>query len=194
MKRSFLAGMLLLLAGCLSLQPKPDPTQFFLLTPAPSGKGVSGGPTIGLHRVTVPDYLDQSQLVKRVGPEQVEFLPMARWAEPLASQVTRVLANDLAAASGLSEVPVYPWVRARTPSFAVYVSVQRFEREADSVRLVVTYRLEDSTGAIHRGPLVSSVTEVADSALPAATVSAMSRALARLGKEIVSGLAPVTSR
>ena len=89
MKRSFLAGMLLLLAGCLSLQPKPDPTQFFLLTPAPASQGVSAGPTIGLHRVTVPDYLDQSQLVRRVGPDQVEFLPMARWAEPLATQVTR---------------------------------------------------------------------------------------------------------
>jgi uncharacterized protein len=188
MRRSILAGMLLLLAGCLSLQPKPDTTQFFLLTPAPPGQSVSAGSTVGLHKVTLPDYLDQSQLVKRVGPEQVEFLPMARWAEPLASQVVRVLASDLAAAAGLAEVPVYPWVRSRTPSFSVYVTVHRFEREGDSVLLEASYRAEDSTGAVHGAPRRSSITEPAESALPAATVAAMSRALAKLGKEMIGSL------
>jgi uncharacterized lipoprotein YmbA len=187
-RRTLLAGMFLLLAGCLSLQPKPDPTQFFLLTPAPASQSVSAAPTVGLHRVTIPDYLDQSQLVRRVGPDQVEFLSLARWAEPLASQITRVLANDLAAAAGLSEVPVYPWARNRTPSFAAWVTVHQFERERDSVLLVVTYRLEDSTGAIHRSPRRSSLSEPAESISPAATVSAMNRALTRLSKEMVEGL------
>jgi len=188
MRRPLLAGTLLLLAGCLNLAPKPDPTQFFLLTAASQSQGTRVGPTIGIRRVTLPDYLDQSQLVTRVGPEEVEFLPAARWAEPLATQMTRILANDIASAAGLAEVPVYPWVRNRTPSFVVSVNVQRFEREGGSVLLEATYRLEDSTGVIHRPPRTSSITEATDSAGPAATVSAMSRALTRLSKEMVESV------
>jgi hypothetical protein len=180
-----LAGTLLLLAGCLNLAPKPDPTQFFLLTASPPSQGTRVGPTIGIRRVTLPDYLDQSQLVTRIGPEQVEFLAAARWAEPLATQMTRILANDIASAAGLAEVPVYPWVRNRTPSFVVSVKVQRFEREGGSVLLEATYRLEDSAGITHRPPRTTSIAEPADSIGPAATVSAMSRALTRLSKEMV---------
>lgn len=190
MRRPLLAGMLLLLAGCLNLAPKPDPTRFYLLAPTvDSSRGggvrVKGTATIGLREVELPNYLDQSQLVTRVGPNEVKFLETARWGEPLGAMLTRVLASDLAAAAGLDEVVFHPWSRSRAPSYELRISVQRFEQDSQQVVLDAIWQARDSTGTVVIPPSSARLTEAATAGDPQAVVEAMNRALAQLSRRIV---------
>jgi uncharacterized lipoprotein YmbA len=51
-------------------------------------------------RVNIPDMLDRPQIVLRTSTNAVEILEYDRWAAPLADQLERVLAADLAARLG----------------------------------------------------------------------------------------------
>ena len=46
--------------------------------------------------VTVPEIDDRPQFVRRVAPNQITLDEFSRWAEPLKSQVRRIIAADLA--------------------------------------------------------------------------------------------------
>jgi uncharacterized lipoprotein YmbA len=184
--------MVLLLAGCLNLAPKPDPTRFYLLAPAAdsvrSGVRMRGTATIGLREVELPGYLDQSQLVTRVGPNEVRFLETARWGEPLGAMITRVLAADLAASAGLDEVMFHPWSRSRMPSYELRVALQRFEQDSLQVVLDATWQARDSTGAVVIPPSSARLTEPATSSDPQAIIEAMNRTLAKLSRLVVEAV------
>ena len=53
---------------------------------------------IVIDAVTVPELVDRPQFVLRTGATQVTIDEFARWADPLQSQISRVLAADLAQA------------------------------------------------------------------------------------------------
>jgi uncharacterized lipoprotein YmbA len=87
---------------------------------------------VGIGPLTVPDYAS-SRLVHRVGPNEVRLSETARWAEPLAAGLQRVLVTNLAARLGSERVVAHPWRPEARPAWSIEIHVLRFERGADGV-------------------------------------------------------------
>lgn len=126
-----LALVLSLAAGCSSfLEPKADPTRFYLLS-APAGvvtvADSTQGVSLGLCRIELPAYLRTPAVVLRPGGTEVRHAPAARWAEPLDQGIARVLSEALRAQPGVGSVVAYPAPRAVTPAYEISVAVQACE-------------------------------------------------------------------
>jgi hypothetical protein len=119
------------LAGCLSLGGEPVPVRLFVLEPvAASPAEGSGGASLGVGPLSVPEYAG-SRLVHRVGPNEVRLSETARWAEPLAAGLQRVLVTNLSAQLGSERVLAHPWRPELRPSWRIEIEVLRFERSAE---------------------------------------------------------------
>jgi len=84
-----------MLAGCAS-----TPDQAVYVMPAPIGatagpRAGPGGLALNLRPVTLPDYLDTTDLVTRGGKYDITASRTGRWGERLSEGVTRSLAADL---------------------------------------------------------------------------------------------------
>lgn len=95
------AGIMLVALGACSLpQAQPDLTRYFLLNEvtheAAVTEVVGEPPRIVLRPVIVPEYLRGRIMQVRVAGNELRFIDVARWAEPLESGLTRVLREDLA--------------------------------------------------------------------------------------------------
>ena len=89
----------LALTGCLG-GPSP-PTNFYMLSPLnPSQAGTlaataDGRIRIGLSTVTVPEYLNRSEIVINLDNTVYQLADFSKWAEPLSDNLTRVLEENL---------------------------------------------------------------------------------------------------
>lgn len=142
MTRSALVPMLasvlaLTAAGCATA---PPPTLYVLspVAPAPE-RSVAPAPgkqrVVALGPVTVPDYLDRTDMVRRATADRLEVSESERWAETLRAGLQRVLAADLANRLG----PGF-WVggaRSGQADVEVPVDVEAFERDPEG-RMVLT--------------------------------------------------------
>jgi uncharacterized lipoprotein YmbA len=105
-----LPALALLAAGCFGTSP---PSRFYVLSPtaearrAPASTGPEG--ILGVMPARVAEFLDRPQIVTFLGDNAVALDEYARWAEPLGSGVSRVLAEDLAAELPGWRVLQQPW-------------------------------------------------------------------------------------
>lgn len=85
------------LTGCVNLEPTPDPTRYFNLTPMAVGNATSAKPTMAIviQPVSVPDYLKRSNIVQRKDLGELTFSEFDRWAEPVENAIARVIAVNL---------------------------------------------------------------------------------------------------
>jgi len=182
-------GMLLALAlgaaGCLSLKPQPDPARFYVLSatvPEPAAR--QPGLVVGVGPITLPDYLDRSQLVTRYGDHRLGLAEASRWAEPLEPMVARVLRDDVVAALGAERGIDYPWARTFAPAPVVEVDFEHFERDSAGTALL------DARWRVRHGASVrvgrSQLAEPSASTSSEDAVAAMSRVLGRLAGEIAT--------
>jgi len=119
-----------ILASCSNLlAPQPDPSRFYLLSPA-SGPAAAGahadGLAIGLGPILFPAYLKRPEVVARVDHNRVELSKVDRWAAPLDTTFARVLADDLANELSIDQVITYPWWNTVKIDYQVQVEVDRF--------------------------------------------------------------------
>lgn len=119
------------LSGCVSLKPAEDPTQFYVLSVAPTnqpppdaGKGL---PPVSVATVETPAYLDNASLVVRRNNSQLDYLPYQQWAEPVRDGITRCLREALAASLGAGRVNPLSYRRPAGEGLEVQASVSRFE-------------------------------------------------------------------
>jgi uncharacterized lipoprotein YmbA len=124
------------IAGCGSLlAPQPDRSHFFVLSASadsggakPSATALGGGQlSVGVGPVRMPDYLQRPGIATRLGPTQVEYSQVDRWAEPLDECFPRVLAQDLSASLSTNQVALFPWPGGTRIDYQVQVDVERFE-------------------------------------------------------------------
>jgi uncharacterized lipoprotein YmbA len=95
---------LLLCAVACSSGP---PRRIYLLTPpinpaAPTTPSPAGGPAapkqlLEVRRVLVPDYLDNADILMRLGSDEVKASSSGRWGERLSLALTHAMGADLAA-------------------------------------------------------------------------------------------------
>lgn len=77
--------------------------------------------------VTIPETVDRPQIVTRVGDGQVAVNEFARWAQPLSSDIGRVIAGDLAVLLDSPQISVYDATHDPLGVWHVRIDVMRFE-------------------------------------------------------------------
>ena len=177
------------IAGCLS--PRKDESKFYVLSPIgdPTSVASSRPVLLGLGPIKLPAYLDRQEMVTRVAANRVELSGENRWAEPLDSDFTRVLAQDLSSDLGTQRITFYPWYASTRVDFQVKVDVYRFEASADGkVTLTAHWQVLDGTGKLLT-VRDSTYTQNAAAGDASASAAAMSTALGQLSQEIASVIA-----
>ena len=142
-------GSLLLLGAC-SFGPQTDPTRFYLLSVregeprSDSDLDREGRINVGIGPFAIPGYLDRSQFVRRIGPNEVVPVETARWAEAIDEGFERVLAANLDDRLPTVDVYSHPWRATMLTQWIVTGDVHRFETDAAGEAVLdVTWRALD---------------------------------------------------
>jgi Uncharacterized protein conserved in bacteria len=138
---------------------------------------------IAIGPVTVPELVDRPQIVSRIDANRVSINEFARWADPLKSQIPRVLAAELTQFIPGSIVSVYPQ-RVDDNACRVSVDVQSFDSSTSGT---VTLAAIWSVRPPKRGEPVTGRTvvhEVVSGPGYDALVNAHSRALVSVARDI----------
>ena len=183
-------------AGCISLNPQPDPSRFFALASLPQIKERmarnfpgTDALTLGIGPVKIPGYLDRAQLVTRVSQNRFAVAENDRWAEPLEENFSRVLGQNLSILLYTDKIVTYPWERNQRPAYQVQVEVLRFEPNAQqqSVELWARWLILDSekkTIALKESFLSYPTKDNSAEA----SVAALSEVVGTLSQEIAAGI------
>ncbi len=127
------------LSGCVLKRSKD--AQVFVLEPlAARGAGASGpaapAAVVGVLPVEVPGWIDRPQITSRVAGSQVAADEFARWGEPIAKGVERVVAENLAALLPGRRVVSAPWAGYEPVVHKVDLTVTELARQADGTVLL----------------------------------------------------------
>jgi uncharacterized lipoprotein YmbA len=177
-----------LLAGCGS-----SPASFYTLSagaePRSTASAKDTAPySIAVGPVTLPELVDRPQLVVRVAANRVMLSEQHRWAEPLKSEIPRVLAENLAQLLGTKRVSAYPQNTGSGADYRVVVDVQRFESAPGESATV------EALWSVHRGADgqartgSSVVREATDGKGYDALAAAHARALAQMSEQIADAI------
>lgn len=193
-------GLLVLsLAGCGSLEPKPDPSRFFTLSSLRQVEDAvvkqSGNPErilLGLGPIKFPGYLDRQEIVIRSGQNRFDVSENDRWAEPLDENFTRVLAQNLSALLGTARIVHFPWSSERKPKYQLEVEVFRFEvNSARDAEFSARWTVIDGSNKKPLNLKESRLTRAAKEKSTDASVAALSEALGDLSREIADTVSAI---
>lgn len=139
--------------------------------------------------VTLPELVDRPQLVIRVAADRVDIVETERWAEPLKSEIPRLLAENLSRLLRPARVSTTDQSESRDAEYHVLVDIQRFESvpgEGVMIDALWSVRRSAVGAAPRRGR--SQVREPAAGTGYDALVAAHGRALATISGDIAKAL------
>ncbi len=189
-----------LLAGTYGCAGSPSPRYYYLSSisgSAPEGKRSSEGPcvSIGLGPIEIPDYLDQSQIVIRVGPNEIKLADSDRWAEPLKENFTRALARNLSSLVCIKEVSFFPWRREIPTDYRVEMNIISFDgRPGEKVILETWWRLLSGDGKTVLQSKRISFSEPVGGRDYQFLIVAHSRALEQLSRDVAETIKTVSKQ
>jgi uncharacterized lipoprotein YmbA len=181
---------LLILASCGSSAPVP---KVYVLTapaaPVASVANEAGRPVLLLPRVSVPDYLDTTDMMIRDGQNELRVSQTGRWGERLSVGVTDALDADLQ-----RRLPGYLLVRSGAGARDVDVNVEAFDVRADGncvLRVRWTVRGPDGDTVLTRqqDTIVTQASGTAQGVSDAAAADVMSAAIDQLAARIAPAVA-----
>lgn len=193
---AFLTSLALLAAVLAACGTSPQ-VHFYTLssnaTPAGgNAQPVAAIPSVGLGPITLPDVVDRPQFVLRTGANQVVIAEEHRWAEPLKSEIPRVIAENLSQMLGVKQVWSYPQSAAETAEVRVLVDVQRFDSApGEAVTIDASWTVQRKPGEPIAGR--SMVREAASGSGHDALAAAHSRALATVSRDIADAIRAIDS-
>ena len=177
------------LTGCFG---SPKETYYTLSAGAPVNAATSAtgesAYSIAVGPITLPEVVDRPQFVLRVGPNEVTFVELHRWAGSLKTEIPRIIADNLAADLNVKRVAAYPQSAGENTTYRVLVDIQRFDSTmGESVTIDALWTVKRaSDGLLHTGR--STVRESASGGTYEAMVAAHSRALATISHEIAEAI------
>ncbi len=134
------------LVGCSSA-----PTRFYTLAARPAAVAVqsaSGAPdaaSVAVSAVTIPGTLDRPQLVVFLDGERLELFEEARWGEPLAHGIARILAEDLQSRLQIAAVAAYPEDASARARYRISIDVVHLDADQQGeVTLDAIWTMRDS--------------------------------------------------
>ncbi|MEJ2394135.1 MAG: PqiC family protein [Candidatus Thiodiazotropha sp.] len=183
------------LAGCAS---PSQPSRFYrldsVLPPMAMPQPVMSGqnlPIIGVGPVELASYLDRPQIVERTTPHRLQLYEFDRWAGTLQENALQVVSEVMQQALGRAQVVSYPWHSSVRPDYELVLTINRFERQGEKVRLESRWTLvaqpQGRLVKLGRQPFEAPV----DGSDMEATVAAASAALEQLGRVLAEELAPL---
>jgi hypothetical protein len=174
----------LFLVGCGGAQQ-----QYYRLTaePVAASHGASSL-SLGVAQVSLPSYIDRSELVFQSGPNEFQVPPNVSWAGSLSDNIVAVLARDLQQLLGVREVLTAPWPAGRSPQRSVALDIRQFHGiSGEGAILDVTWQIRDADGlTISHGS--GTFHEPINGDGYAAVVAAESRLLAQCAAAIAPSL------
>ena len=150
--------------------------------------------TVAVGPITLPEVVDRPQLVLRVGPNEVTFEELHRWAGSLRSEIPRIIADNLAGNLNVKQVAAYPQNAGEDAEYRVLVDIQRFDATLGGpVAIDALWSVRRSSdGAVRTGQ--SLARESSTGMSYDAVVAAHSRALAAISREIAEAIRSVGIR
>ncbi|MEA5113692.1 MAG: PqiC family protein [Geobacteraceae bacterium] len=188
-------GATALLGGCFGSSPS---SRFYTLTPH-ENRGLSAAEgmeaVVRVGPVSIPSYLDRRQIVTRNGRNGIEIAEFDRWGGSLDEEIIRLLVNDLSAHLAVKGISVAPWrsvTLADAPTvYRIPFSIDRFDGVPggtvvlNATWVVVMKKDKQENVLVARD---SSISEAVGGKGFDALVSAMGKAVDRLGKEMADAL------
>jgi uncharacterized lipoprotein YmbA len=138
----FLSAVLLVLSACTGTT---KPSNFYVLSALPEaetavkGVGDENALAIGIGPITLPIYLDRSQIVTRISRNELKMDEFNRWAEPLKENFFRVLAENLSVLLNTVDVSIYPRRMLTPVNYQVAIDVSRYDVTSDGKALLIAY-------------------------------------------------------
>jgi len=166
------SGIRLLSAPALLILPaltggcsgRSAPARFYMLAAVPHSPVATPStepgraPELGIGPVTLPRYLERTNIVTRRGME-MEVAEFDRWAEPLSESVPRAIAANLATLLRTERIVVFPWSNTASIERQIVIDVIRFGQRTPLHRRARPTGAPDSRdlrGREHPMPLASS--------------------------------------
>ena len=175
-------------AGCSSTPPSHFYTLSHTMAPAATPAVPSSQLSVVVGPVSIPALVDQPQIVVSTGPNHVSIDEFNRWASPLASNISRVVTENLVAMLGTPRVSQFQQSLNADADYRVAIEVQTFESapgEAATLNAVwIVRRTKDGKTETGRTALREPAPEQGYEAL----VAAHSRALARMSQDIANAV------
>jgi uncharacterized lipoprotein YmbA len=182
-----------LLAACAA---SPPVHYYTLGLPTSAEPPAAGAPSyrVAVGPVTVPELVDRPLMVLQTGSNEVVIAEQHRWAEPLKSEIPRVVAANLARELGS------PWAvsarlnAARDADFRVSIDIQRFDSTLnDGATVEALWAIYRATGApVQRGH--SLAREAVGGGGYDALAAAHGRALAKVSHDIAEAIKGLQAR
>ena len=176
--------VVVLAAGCGS----SPMSRFYTLSATPVPAGTSSDFSVAVGPVTIPAMLDRPQIVVTAGPNQVRLDEFNRWAAPLQSNISRVVADNLAARLGTPRVSLFPQTVSAAADYRVAIQVQSFDTApGDAATLDAVWTVSRSKdGKTQTGR--TALREASPSGGYDGVAAAHSRALARMSRDIADAI------
>ena len=83
--------------------------------------------SVSIGPITVPDTVDRPEIITRSGANRLLIHEYHRWAEPLRSEIPKIIAQDLMGLLGTYRVSSYPQRADEDADYHVTLDIQRFE-------------------------------------------------------------------
>ena len=203
LKEIILLVSFVFLGGCLGTGTQ-KPTDYYLLQPINSamekqGAAAGEGTVLGIGPVRVQEYLNRPQIVTRSSTSEIKLHDFHYWGEPLSTNFTVVLAQNLSALLSTDQIFIFPYRNKQNLplQYQVVVDVIRFDGEPGvKASLLVQYyilQFEDSgmKELVTRQPSFSK--PLADDSFET-LVAAMSELVADLSRQIAEEIKAATTR
>jgi uncharacterized lipoprotein YmbA len=186
LRRFSLLTSVLWIAGCGS----STQIHFYTLSAEAPVDAAKNHRSIAVGPVTLPDIIERPQLVLRTSPNGVTLVEEHQWAEPLRSEIPRILAENLSRLLGTRQVAVHSQSASDHAEYRVAVDVQRFESVLGSrVSIDAFWTIRGGSGdepAFKTGR--SSVEEPVHDPSYEALAAAHSRGLVLVSREIADAI------
>jgi len=176
--------VVILAAGCGSTPS----SRFYTLSATPAPAGTLSDLSVAVGPVTVPAVVDRPQIVVSAGANQVRLDEFNRWASPLQSNISRVVADNLAAILGTPRVSLFPQTMSAAADYRVAIQVQSFDSApGDAATLDAVWTVSRSKdGRSQTGR--TALREASPSGGYDGVAAAHSRALARMSRDITDAI------
>ena len=166
----------ILLTGCAT-----SAVEHFYTVSAPGGARATAedqAPRVAVAPVAIPAMIDRPQLVQRTSSHEVSVLENHRWAEPLSTDLTRALVDELRRSTTGVEIIERGAPQARGASAVLEVTIAELVTGPDSTTaLRASWQLRDRERACVMAAHidVQIPTQAGYDAIPAAYAVAMTR-------------------
>jgi uncharacterized lipoprotein YmbA len=180
--RRFALRMLAALpAACAS----PNPA-LYVLAPVPGAARAGAPRIIALRAISIPHYLERSQIVRSSEGYRMDVLSNEWWGEPLDAMMSRILVQELNQRLPGSTVYGDAGAISTPPDATVEINLQRLDLDRNGVVLLAAQLAVDGKRIVSRG--VAFMVRPSDGTTQA-LVAAMSTATAQLADSVAEMLA-----